>query len=122
MKKDTLLLLKQIEKELKLGIIIIDVLITLYVLWLIITNTSTWIIGILFGFTPFGAYELFKADALFKFCITHKLMIIHILCVYTCCVYQAYVGFGDILYCMRWIMFILGLLLLTNIIYKIWAN
>ena len=55
---------------------------TLYVLWLIITNDSSWIPGILFGFTPFGAWMLLEANRLFGFCLTHKLMIYHIFLVY----------------------------------------
>ena len=60
---------------------------TLYVLWLIITNDSSWIPGILFGFTPFGAWMLLEANRLFGFCLTHRLMIYHIFLVYMCCVY-----------------------------------
>ena len=51
-------------------------------MWLIITNDSSWIPGILFGFTPFGAWMLLEANRLFGFCLTHRLMIYHISLVY----------------------------------------
>lgn len=109
-----LILLRHIELEVKFGVIITDLLMTLYVLWLIITNDSSWIPGAILGFTPFGAIELIRAGKLFHLCINHKLMIIHIMCVYGCCIYQACYGFGNALEEMRSIMFISGLLLLLN--------
>lgn len=106
------ILLKKIGRQIKWGVVGTDLSMTLYVLWLIITNDSTWVIGILFGFTPFGAYELYKASDLFGLCIYHKLMLLHTVLVYGCCVYQAYYGFGEYLYIMRWIMFLFGFLLI----------
>lgn len=111
-------LLRQIELEIKIGIIVIDVMMTLYVLWLIITNSSTWLIGILFGFTPFGVFELIRASKLFNLCICHKLMLYHIIAVYCCCIYQAYICFGTTLAIMRWIMFIIGFVLFLLVLFK----
>ena len=110
------LLLKKISLEIKIGVVLMDILMTLYVLWLIITNTSTWIIGALLGFTPFGAYELLRADKLFGFCIVHKLMIWHIVAVYCCCIFQAKIGFDAALLYARWIMFISGVYLIIKLI------
>ena len=107
-------LMRHIELEVKFGVIITDFLMTAYVLWLIITNTSSWVPGAIFGFTPFGAIELIRAGKLFNLCTNHKLMIIHIMCVYGCCIYQAYYGFGSVLPVMRIIMFAFGTLLLFN--------
>ena len=112
-------LIKDIETEVKLIVVLTDVIMTLYVLWLIITNTSTWIPGTIFGFTPLGAYELFRAGKLFHLCKTYKFMIIHSLLIYCCCIYQAKVGFSNILGTMRWIMFISGIILILFIIFKI---
>uniref|UniRef100_A0AAU8MGB4 Uncharacterized protein n=1 Tax=Geladintestivirus 1 TaxID=3233133 RepID=A0AAU8MGB4_9CAUD len=114
--KDKLSLLKQIQQELKYGIIISDLLMTLYVLWLIITDNSTWLIGILLGFTPYGTYMLFRADKLYDLCICHKLMIAHIVIVYSCCLFQAKCGFGEYLPIARWLAFISGILLIFLII------
>ena len=111
-------LIKNIEIEVKLVVILTDVIMTLYVLWLIITNTSTWIPGALFGFTPFGAYELYRAGKLFHLCKTYNLMIVHNLLVYCCCLYQAQIGFGSQLCAMRWIMFMSGFILILFIIFK----
>lgn len=116
--KDKLSILRQIELEIKIGIIIIDIIMTLYVLWLIITNSSTWLVGVLFGFTPFGVFELIRAGKLFNLCICHKLMLFHIMAVYCCCIYQAYIGFGDTLAIMRWITFIIGFILLLLVLFK----
>lgn len=110
------LLLKKISLEIKIGVVLMDILMTLYVLWLIITNTSTWLVGALLGFTPFGAYELLRADKLFGFCIVHKLMIWHIVAVYCCCIFQAKIGFGVALPYARWIMFISGVYLIIKLI------
>lgn len=112
-------LLKKIEREIKLGVILTDIIMTVYVMWLIATNDSTWLIGVLFGFTPFGAFELLRASKLFNFCITHKLMLSHTVAVYLCCVYQAQIGFGSILPIMRWIMFISGLILILVLTIKL---
>lgn len=119
MTTNTHLLLKKIEKEIKLGVIITDVIMTIYVMWLIATNDSTWLIGVLFGFTPFGAFELLRASKLFHFCVTHKLMLLHTVAVYLCCVYQAQIGFGFILPIMRWIMFISGIILILVLTIKL---
>lgn len=110
------LLLKKISLEIKIGVVLMDILMTLYVLWLIITNTSTWIIGALLGFTPFGAYELLRADKLFGFCIVHKLMIWHIVAVYCCSIFQAKIGFNVALPYVRCIMFISGIYLIIKLI------
>lgn len=112
-------LIKHIETEVKLVVALTDIIMTFYVLWLIITNTSTWIPGALFGFTPLGAYELFRAGKLFHLCKTYKLMIIHSLLIYCCCLYQAQFGFGNNLSAMRWIMFISGFILIISIILKL---
>ena len=110
------LLVKKIGLEIKIGVVLMDLLMTLYVLWLIITDTSTWIVGALLGFTPFGAYELLRADKLFGFCIVHKLMIWHTVAVYCCCVFEAKVGFSDILPYARWTMFLSGVYLIYKLI------
>lgn len=112
-------LIKHIETEVKLVVVFTDIIMTLYVLWLIVTNTSTWIPGALFGFTPLGAYELFRAGKLFHLCKTYKLMIIHSLLIYCCCIYQAKYNFGNQLETMRWIMFISGVILIVSIIFKL---
>lgn len=112
-------LLRTIEKELKFGVVWIDVFMTLYVLWLILTNASTWLVGVLFGFTPFGVIQLFRAHELFNFCIWHKLMLIHTVMVYLCCIYQAYFGFdSEVLPIARWIMFLFGVLCITGLSVK----
>lgn len=113
------MLLKKIEREIKLGVIITDLIMTIYVMWLIVTNNSTWIIGVLFGFTPFGAFEILRANKLFNFCLTHKLMLIHTVAVYICCVFQAQIGFGEYLPIARWIMFTSGILLFLVLIIKL---
>ena len=112
-------LIKNIETEVKLVVILTDVIMTLYVLWLIITKTSTWIPGALFGFTPFGAYELYRAGKLFHLCKTYNLMIVHSLLVYCCCLYQTQIGFGSQLGTMRWTMFISGFILIISITLKL---
>lgn len=112
-------LIRTIEKELKFGVVWIDVLMTLYVLWLILTNASTWLVGVLFGFTPFGVIQLFRAHELFNFCIWHKLMLIHTVTVYLCCIYQAYFGFSaEVLPIARWIMFLFGVFCITGLSIK----
>lgn len=117
--QEKLTLIKQIEFEVKTMVVLIDVLMTLYVLWLIITNTSTWIPGAIFGFTPFGAYELIRAGKLFHLCTAYKLMVTHTVAVYCCCIFQAEYGFGITLSYFRWIMFISGLMLAIIIILKL---
>lgn len=120
--QDKCSLLRRIEFEIKVGVILTDIIMTFYVLWLIITNDSSWIPGALFGFTPFGAYELYRAGTLFHLCRTHKCMLIHIVAVYCCCIYQAQFGFGDTLAAMRWIMFITGFILMLIITFKALMN
>lgn len=117
--QEKLSILKQIEIELKIVVCLTDFLMTLYVLWLIITNNSTWVPGAIFGFTPFGAYELLRAGKLFHLCTTYKLMVLHTVAVYCCCIYQAQYGFGNTLPYFRWIMFITGLILALVIIFKL---
>lgn len=105
-------LLRQICDEIRFGVVFTDFLMTIYVLWLIITNTSSWIPGAILGYSIFGAIELFRASRLFNLCIIHKLMLIHSGLVYSCCIYQAHYGFGEQLVYMRWIIFLSGLYLI----------
>lgn len=111
-------ILHELQKEVKLGVVWIDLLLTIYVCWLIITNTSSWVPGALLGLTPLGSYMLLRASKLFNLCIFHKLMIMHANLVYYCCLYQANYGFGITLPYMRWLMFLIGLWLLYNIIIR----
>lgn len=111
-----ILLIKKIEKEVKYSVVITDLIMTIYVLWLIITSTSHWLPGILFGLTPYGTWLLFRANRLFHLCILHRLMLVHSFIVYGCCVYQAYFGFGELLYPARWIMFSSGFLLFLQLV------
>lgn len=111
-------LLRRIGKEVQYSVIGTDVVMTIYVLWLIITNTAHWIPGVLFSWTPIGAWLLLRANRLFHLCVLHKLMLIHSFLVYCCCVYQAQFGFGILLYPMRWLMFISGVLLIIQLIFK----
>lgn len=109
-------LLKRIAKEVQYSVIITDIIMTIYVLWLIITNRSDWLPGLLFSWTPIGSWLLFRANKLFHLCLTHKLMLIHSSLIYFCCIYQAYIGFGLILYPMRWLMFVSGIILMIRLI------
>ena len=111
-------LIKKIGREVKCSVVLTDVIMTLYVLWLIITNTAHWLPGVLFSWTPLGTLMLFRANKLFNLCLTHKLMIIHSFLIYMCCVYQAYYGFGNLLYPMRIIMFTSGFILIVITIIK----
>lgn len=111
-------LIKQIGREVQLSVVATDIVMTIYVLWLIVTDTAHWLPGVLFSWTPIGTFLLLRANKLFHLCIIHKLIIIHSTLVYMCCVYQAYFGFGCILYPMRWLMFISGLYLM----YKVWTK
>lgn len=104
--------LKSIAKEIQIGVILIDILLTLYVLWLIITDTSSRVVGELFGFTPFGTYLLLRANKVFGLCWLHKLMLLHSSAVYICCIYQAEIGFANVLSEFRWVMFSWGVLLI----------
>ena len=105
-------LLRQICDEIRFGVVFTDFLMTIYVLWLIITNTSSWIPGAILGYSIFGAFELFRASKLFNLCIIHKLMLVHSGLVYSCCIYQAHYGFEEQLVYMRWLMFLSGLYLI----------
>lgn len=112
-------LIKKIGDEVKVGVILTDLILTVYVLWLILTNTSHWIPGVLFGYTPLGVWLLLRANRLFHFCLLHRLMLWHSTAIYVCCVYQAYYGFGPWLWFFRWFMFISGLVLILWLIIKL---
>lgn len=116
-------LIKKIGKEVQYSVVLTDIILTTYVLWLIVTNTSHWLPGVLFSWTPAGAWLLLRANRLFNFCILHKLMIFHSFAVYCCCVFQSQFGFGIMLYPMRWLMLILGLgLIIQLIIQQLWIK
>lgn len=108
-------LIKKIGKEVQYSVVLTDVVLTLYVLWLIVTNTAHWLPGVLLGYTPVGIWLLLRANRLFHLCCVHRMMLIHSFLVYCCCVYQAYFGFGCILYPMRWLMFLSGLYLIIRL-------
>lgn len=109
-------LLKRIGKEVQYSVIITDILLTIYVLWLIVTDTAHWLPGVIFGVTPWGLILLLRANKLFHLCFVHKIMLLHSFAVYLCCVFQAYFGFGILLHPMRYLMFTLGVLLTIQLI------
>lgn len=111
-------LIRRIEREVRRDVLLADLFMTLYCLYLIITDSATLWIGFVFGFTPMGCAMLVNASRLFKLCLTHKLMILHINMVSACVIYQAEVGFGDWLPFMRSLMFSIGLLLWIRLIYQ----
>lgn len=115
---DKIFILKSISQEIKIGVIVTDILLTVYVLWLIITNTSTALVGEIFGYTPFGLYLLLRANKLFGLCLLHKLMLVHSGAVYLCCVVQSELGFGNMLDLFRWLMFLWGLMLIVMLSIK----
>lgn len=114
----TCLLLKKIMKEVQYSVVLSDGLMTLYVLWLIVTDTAHWLSGVIFGVTPWGLWLILRANKLFHLCIIHRMMIVHTFLVYLCCVYQAYFGFGELLYPMRWTMLLIGVGLNAQLAYK----
>lgn len=111
-------LINKIGKEIKYSIVFTDIMLTIYVLWLILTDTAHWLPGALLGYTPIGLQLLLKSNKIFHLCIVHRAMLIHSFLVYCCCVYQAYYGFDDMLYPIRWVMFISGLCLIIQLIIK----
>lgn len=111
-------LINKIGKEIKYSVVFIDIILTIYVLWLILTDTSHWLLGALLGYTPIGLQLLLKSNKIFHLYITRRMMLIHSFLVYCCCIYQAYYGFGVMLYPIRWTMFISGLCLIIQLIIK----
>lgn len=111
-------LIKTIANEVKVGVIITDIILTMYVLWLIVTNTSHWIPGVIFGYSLLGIWLLLRANKLFHLCLLHKLMLWHSTAIYACCIYQAYYSFGEYLSLFRWTMFISGILLIIMLFNK----
>lgn len=111
-------LIRTIGRCVRMDVIIADVCMTVYCLFLIITDTSNVAPAFLFGFTPFGVRMLIKASEFYGLCYIHKAMILHSLSVAFCCAYHAGVGFGNALYPMRWIMFITGLILIAILSYN----
>ena len=111
-------LINKIGKEIKYSVVFTDIMLTIYVLWLILTDTAHWLPGALLGYTPIGLQLLLKSNKIFHLCIVHRAMLIHSFLVYCCCVYQAYYGFGAILYPIRWVMFISDLCLIIQLIIK----
>jgi hypothetical protein len=109
-------LIKIIADEVKLGVVYIDIAMTVYVLWLLLTNYSSWLPEVVLGFTPLGVTLILRASQLFHLCWCHKLMLFHSCAVHICCVFQANYGFGIFLYPLRWTMFISGSILIVLII------
>lgn len=111
-------LINKIGKEIKYSVVFTDIMLTIYVLWLILTDTAHWLPGALLEYTPIGLWLLLKANKIFNLCIVHRIMLIHSFLVYCCCIYEAYYRFGIMLQPMRWIMFISGLCLIIQLIIK----
>lgn len=111
-------LINKIGKEIKYSVVFTDIMLTIYVLWLILTDTAHWLPGALLGYIPIGLQLLLKSNKIFHLCIVHRVMLIHSFLVYFCCIYQAYYGFGNMLYPIRWLMFVSGLCLITQLIIK----
>lgn len=109
-------LIHAIGKCVRMDVIVADMCMTVYCLFLIITDSSNVAPAFLFGFTPFGVRMLLKASKFYGLCYIHKAMIIHSLAVAFCCAYQSGIGFGGALYPMRWMMFITGLILILHLL------
>lgn len=121
-------IIRDIEKDVKRDVLLSDMAMTLYCLYLIIADSSTMWIGFIFGFTPWGIKMLLKASRFFHLCFIHKAMIIHILMVYICIMYHAEIGFGERLGLFRWLMFLTGMSLWTKLgiqqikVYALWRR
>ena len=61
---------------------------------------------------------IFSMSTLFKFCYLHKALTIYSLTVDLCINYQRYIGFGDMLHISRLIMFYIGVVLFTLLLFK----
>lgn len=112
-------LIKHIGLEIKYGVVVIDFIMTLYIIYLICTNNSTWLVEFLLGFTPFGAIEIVKAGKVFNLCRIHQAMLIHIMLCYSFCVIHANFGLGILLPYCRWSMLIIGVILQLGLIIKL---
>lgn len=109
-------------------VILCEVAMTTYVLYLIITNNSNVWVGSIFGFSPWGVNMLFLASRIYGLCRLHKMMIIHISAVTGCIILHYEIGWGELLPIMRWLMFssgafLMGLLAKQEIKkYRVWTS
>lgn len=55
---------------------------------------------------------------LFKFCYLHKMLTIYSLCIDLCINFNRYIGFGNYLQYIRFIMFYIGIIILTILVLK----
>ena len=121
-------LIRKIGNDVRRDVLVADLVMTLYCLYLIVADSSTLWVGFVFGFTPYGARMLMKASEFYHLCFIHKAMIIHIVLVEMCVMWQAEVGFGDLLPYFRWVMFLIGLGLWSQLgvrqlkLYRIWKR
>ena len=55
---------------------------------------------------------------IFKFCYIHKILIIYSLSIDLCINFQRYIGFGDLLFILRLVMFFIGIIIIILLIIK----
>lgn len=55
---------------------------------------------------------------IFKFCYIHKILTIYSLSIDLCINFQRYIGFGDLLFILRLIMFFIGIIIIILLIIK----
>ena len=55
---------------------------------------------------------------IFKFCYIHKILIIYSLSIDLCINFQRYIGFGDLLFILRLVMFFIGIIVIILLIIK----
>ena len=55
---------------------------------------------------------------IFKFCYIHKILTIYSLSIDLCINFQRYIGFGDLLFILRLVMFFIGIIIIILLIIK----
>lgn len=78
------------------------------------------IIYYLVGYSLFGAFILFHASRLFKFCGLHRSFIYHNSVTNICIYYQLTFGFGSSLFFFRFFIFFVGLLLFALLFLRLY--
>lgn len=115
MEKDIVASAHAVQNDVRKDIVIQEVTMTAYCLWLILTDNRCIWLGFLFGIGPYSLKKTLKACRIFNLCLVHKMMVCHVFAVFCCIVYEYEIGFGKALPYARGIMFGIGVVLIFQL-------
>ena len=108
----------------KLGLVLLKYIpiIMFFIMWihtgLLVFNINGPCADTIAGSAIIPSILILAISNIFKFCYIHKILTIYSLSIDLCINFQRYIGFGDLLFILRLVMFFIGIIIIILLIIK----